>query len=85
MPEEGRESVSGLVFAAAIMLGLFFCGAALPRDPDFDSFFGVEAYRTPGPAVLLLAELRAGRGEAETAGALRTMAAERTEARARIR
>ncbi len=55
MPEESRESASGLVFAAGIMLGLFFCGAVLTRDPTFDMFFGVEAYRTPGPAVLLLA------------------------------
>ncbi len=47
MAKENRESTFGLVIAAAVPGALFFLGAVLPRDPDFDLFFGVEAYRIP--------------------------------------
>ncbi len=55
MVEENRNSTFGLVIAAAVLGGLFLLGAVLPRDPDFDLFFGVEAYRIFGTGALAAA------------------------------
>ncbi len=55
MVEEKSESITGLVIGAAVFFTLFFLGAVLPRNPDFDLFFGLEAYRALGAGVLILA------------------------------
>ncbi len=55
MADENGDSTVGLAIGAAALAFLFFLGATLVRDIDFDALFGVEAWRGAGVGGLLAA------------------------------